>query len=82
MPNPLSRIQLLCTRLFTPPAPAKTRPLKMSEIGTTFLSGSWPNSVTIDGRSPQADGPIAATIATARNTSVSATLKNCARSSV
>ena len=82
MPKPLSRIQLLCARLLTPPAPANTRPLKMSEIGMTFESGSRPKFVTACGRSAHADGPMAATMATVRNTSVSPTLKNCARSSV
>ena len=82
MPKPLSRIQLLCARLFTPPAPANTRPLKTSETGMTFVSGSRPNCVIARGSSAHADGPIATTIATARNTSVSPTLKNCARSSV
>ena len=54
----------------------------MSEIGMTFESGSRPKCVIACGRSAHADGPIAATIATARKTSVSPTLKNCARSSV
>ena len=82
MPKPLSRIQLLCARLFTPPAPAKTSPLKTSDTGRMLVSGSRPNCVNIAGSSAQADGPIAMTIATARNTSVRPTLKNCARSSV
>ena len=82
MPKPLSRIQLLWARLFTPPAPAKTSPLRMREIGITFESGSRPKLVTACGKSAHADGLIAATIATARKTSVRPTLKNCARSSV
>ena len=82
MPKPLSRIQLLCARLLTPPAPAKTSPLSTRDTGRTFVSGNWPTCVIIVGSSAHADAPIAATIATARKTSVSPTLKNCARSSV
>jgi hypothetical protein len=66
----------------TPPAPAKTSPLRTSETGNTAVSGNRPTSRSIDGSSAHADGEIAMTIAVARKTSVSATLKNCARSSV
>ena len=51
-------------------------------IGIAVASGSVPKPVTACGRSAHADGSMAATIATDRKTSVSATLKNCARSSV
>ena len=51
-------------------------------MGITFESGRRPKLVTACGRSAHAAGLIAATIATARNRSVSATLKNWARSSV
>ena len=51
-------------------------------IGTAVASGSWPMWLNSCGRSAHALGVIAATIATTRNTSVSPTLKNCARSSV
>ena len=54
----------------------------MSEIGITFESGSRPKFVMACGRSAHADGLMAATMATARKTSVRPTLKNCARSSV
>jgi hypothetical protein len=82
MPKPLSRIQLLCARLLTPPAPANTSPLSTSETGRIAVSGSRPASVTTDDNPVHADGAIAMTIAVARKTSVRPTLKNCARSSV
>ncbi len=45
MPKPLSRIQLLCTRLFAPPAPAAaSAPTRMA---SGIASGNVPKLVTI-----------------------------------
>ena len=41
MPKPFSRIQLDCTRLFAPPAPANTRPASSTAISTSPI-GSVP----------------------------------------
>ena len=80
MPKPFSRIQLDCTRLFAPPAPANTRPASSVAIATSPV-GSVPRLPALSPRSPQAETSIAATIAIARNTIVRPTLKNSAVSS-
>ena len=80
IPKPLSRIQLLCTRLFAPPAPANTSPARMVAIATSSL-GILPKPETASGRSAHADALIAAKTAMTRKTIVSPTLKNSAFSS-
>ena len=81
IPKPLSRIQLLWTRLLAPPAPANTSPARIVAIATSSL-GMWPKPVTASGRSAHADALMAAKTAIVRKTMVSPTLKNSAFSSV
>ena len=80
IPKPLSRIQLLCTRLLAPPAPAKTSPARIVAIATSSL-GILPKFETASGRSAHAEALIAAKMAMIRKTIVSPTLKNSAFSS-
>ena len=80
IPKPFSRIQLDCTRLLAPPAPANTRPASSVAIATSPV-GKLPRLLALPPRSPQADILMPATTATARKTIVSPTLKNSARSS-
>ncbi len=80
MPKPFSRIQLDCTRLFAPPAPAKTRPASSVETATSSV-GRVPRLPALSLSAPQSDGLMAATIAMIRKTIVSPTLKNSAPSS-
>ena len=56
MPKPFSRIQLDCTRLFAPPAPANTRPASSVAIATSLV-GSVPRLPALSPRSPQAETP-------------------------
>ena len=81
MPKPLSRIQLLWTRLLAPPAPAKTSPARMVAIATSSL-GIEPMFETASGRSAHAEALMAAKTAIVRKTIVRPTLKNSAFSSV
>ena len=82
MPKPLSRIQLLWTRLFAPPAPANTRPDSSTASGSSSPEGNWPKFVTACGRSAHAEALMAEKIATTRNSTVMPTLKNCAFSRI
>ena len=79
MPKPFSRIQLDWTRLLAPPAPANTSPASSVATATSPV-GSVPRLDALSPRSDQAEALIAATTAIARNTIVSPTLKNSARS--
>ena len=81
MPKPLSRIQLLCTRLLAPPAPeAASAPTRIAiEIS---LVGNVPTLVTIWFVSCHAFELMAANTATTRNTSTAPILRNSSRSTV
>src|ERR1041384_6108943 len=67
IPKPFSRIQLDCTRLLAPPAPANTRPASRGATATEPV-GSEPRLDPLSLRSPQASVPMAAVMAIARNT--------------
>ena len=84
MPKPLSRIQLLCTRLLAPPAPAKMSPLKKTEIGTASDTpiGTWPKFANPWKSFATASAVMAEKMAMTRNTNVRPTLKNSAFSMV
>jgi hypothetical protein len=79
MPKPLSRIQLLCIRLCTPPAPAKAAAPRISAGGRSSTrpkpSAVKPSTVA-PGRSAQAWAEITVKTATTRKTIMSPTLTN------
>jgi hypothetical protein len=80
MPKPLSRIQLLWTRLLAPPAPeAASAPTRMA-IGISL--GNVPKLVTISVVSRYAVALITAKRATTRNTRTAPTLMNSSFSTV
>ena len=80
MPKPLSRIQLLCTRLFAPPAPdAASAPTRIASV---ISLGNVPKLVTTWLVSSNAVALIAANTATTMNTRTAATLRNCSFSTV
>src|SRR5215211_7778722 len=54
MPKPFSRIQLDCTRLFAPPAPAHTRPASSVAMATSPV-GSVPKLPALSPRSAHDD---------------------------
>ncbi len=80
MPKPLSRIQLLCTRLFAPPAPAAAR--APTRIARSIDPGKLPKLVTTSVVSLYAVELIAANTAIARKISSAPTLRNSRLSTV
>jgi hypothetical protein len=81
MPYLLSRIQLLNTRLCTPPAPAAPIALRISV--NVIPSGICPNCVTVAlAPSPQVLSEMTKTTTTARKKSVRPTLTASTRSTV
>ena len=80
MPKPLSRIQLLCTRLFAPPAPAAAS--APTRIASSTEPGKAPNFVTVCVVSLYASLLMAATSATTMKTRIAPTLRNSSFSTV
>ena len=80
MPKPLSRIQLLWTRLFAPPAPAAAS--APTRIASSISSGNVPKLVTVWLVSLYAVAPTAATSAITMNSSSAPTLSSSSRSTV
>jgi hypothetical protein len=80
MPKPLSRIQLLWTRLFAPPAPAAAS--APTRIASSIAPGKAPKLVTVLLVSSYAVAVIAATRATTMNTRIAPTLRNSSFSTV
>src|SRR5882757_7991783 len=76
IPNPLSRIQLLCARLPMPPAPANAMAPSTNAASSPpgIVPRPVPNPVTICGTSPQARALIPATITTTRKKNTARTL--------
>jgi len=76
----LSRIQLLCTRLLAPPAPAAAS--APTRIARSTSPGNAPKLVTTSEVSLKAVLLIAANSATTMNTRIAPTLRNSSRSTV
>jgi hypothetical protein len=80
MPKPLSRIQLLWTRLLAPPAPAAAS--APTRIARSTSLGNAPKLVTTAVVSSNAVALIAANSAITMNTRIAPTLTNSSRSTV